>query len=380
MPITPFHFGAGLLFRGVSRHVSLSAFIIANCLIDIEPIATFLLTGDPMHRFMHTYLGATLAGVVTALFAKRPAEQLIAFWNSRLSPQQAHWLRCSESIPTHSIWIGAFLGAWSHIWLDAFMHVDVEPWWPFETGNAAHGTLDMTLLHELLVIAGVMGLLLIGSRRWRVKPVTDTQDATSSMNEWTKSARLGLVVAGVWAFESWAMITPSMYSIGALLSMLMLFSGIFFLYLPVAAIASFFQPIRKTSQYHLKLFLGFIVGILVGTAVGNPIRMNAYRELGERSEPLIRAIHRFEDEHGSPPPTLEVLVPDYLPAIPEAVVGGSEPYHYRAGGSGYDQWSLRVHASSGMGSFDEFIYLPNQDYEKHFASRTVLGKWVYIRS
>lgn len=63
MPITPFHFGPGLLFRAVTRHVSLSAFVLVNCVIDIEPILAFLLTGDPQHRFLHTYLGATVSSL-----------------------------------------------------------------------------------------------------------------------------------------------------------------------------------------------------------------------------------------------------------------------------------------------------------------------------
>lgn len=166
MPITPFHFGPGLLFRGISRHISLSAFVVANCFIDIEPVLGFLINGEPAHRFMHTYLGATLAAIVTALFARKPAERWLRYWNTKLSPAQARWLACSETISVPAMWTGALLGAWSHVWLDAFMHVDVEAWWPLASGNPQHGIVSIDALHALCLVAGVVGLLLLAWKHW----------------------------------------------------------------------------------------------------------------------------------------------------------------------------------------------------------------------
>lgn len=166
MPITPFHFGPGLLFRGISRHVSLSAFVVANCLIDIEPILGFLINGDPAHRFMHTYLGATIAALLTALLTRPYAERWLRYWNTKLSPAQAKWLGCQETISVTAYWIGAFVGAWSHIWLDAFMHVDVEAWWPFASGNTQQGLIPIDGLHVLCLVAGVIGLLLLAWSNW----------------------------------------------------------------------------------------------------------------------------------------------------------------------------------------------------------------------
>ncbi|MBU0753276.1 MAG: DUF4184 family protein [Gammaproteobacteria bacterium] len=175
MPITPFHFGPGLLFKGITRPVSLSAFVVANCAIDIEPIVAFLLTGDPMHRFMHTYLGVTLAAIVTALFAKQPVEWGLRYWNSKLSPGQARWLGCAETVSLPSFWIGALIGAWSHIWLDAFMHIDVQPWSPFNPGNSQQGLISMEALHVLCLLGGVLGLLLLSWKHWvRTSPYYPT--------------------------------------------------------------------------------------------------------------------------------------------------------------------------------------------------------------
>lgn len=139
--------------------------MLVNCVIDIEPILVFLLTGDPQHRFLHTYLGATLAATAVGLLGRRPLTIGLSYWNRQLSPAQARWLGCNESLPTPALWIGALLGAWSHIWLDAFMHVDVEPWWPMISGNMQQGQIGMTALHALCVAAGLAGLLLLGWQR-----------------------------------------------------------------------------------------------------------------------------------------------------------------------------------------------------------------------
>jgi hypothetical protein len=63
MPITPFHFGPGLAFKSVTGSwFSFTVFCFAQVVIDLEP-AWFMLTGDAyIHRFLHTYFGATLAG------------------------------------------------------------------------------------------------------------------------------------------------------------------------------------------------------------------------------------------------------------------------------------------------------------------------------
>ena len=67
MPITPFHFGPGAAIHVVApRHVSFLAFCAANVLIDIEPLYYMLTHQDRLHRFFHTYVGASLVAVVAS--------------------------------------------------------------------------------------------------------------------------------------------------------------------------------------------------------------------------------------------------------------------------------------------------------------------------
>lgn len=60
MPITPFHLGPGAALKAVlGRRMSFLTFALANGLIDLEPVANFVLAGDPAHEFFHTLIGAT---------------------------------------------------------------------------------------------------------------------------------------------------------------------------------------------------------------------------------------------------------------------------------------------------------------------------------
>lgn len=167
MPITPFHFGAGALVKcAAPAHVSWTVFALANILIDLEPIALFLFTGDPAHPWLHTLPGAIGVGVVAASAGKRPAEAFLRWWNRQLSPAQAKWLATQAKITPASAWTGAFLGTLSHILLDAIMHADVRPFWPIQEANTLQGLITIEQLQWTCASAGVLGLavLAIGKR------------------------------------------------------------------------------------------------------------------------------------------------------------------------------------------------------------------------
>lgn len=162
MPITPFHFGPGLLFAAIApRFVSWTVFALANVLIDLEPITLFFLTGDPSHPWLHTLPGAVAVATVVALAGRRPCVVFLRWWNTRLSPAQARWLGVDPAITVVQAWCGAFTGTLSHILLDGIMHVDVRPFWPVLAGNPLQGLIDIDVLHLACVAAGIAGAVLL---------------------------------------------------------------------------------------------------------------------------------------------------------------------------------------------------------------------------
>ena len=115
MPVTPFHFGPGFFIKSILfKRFSFRVFILANILIDIEPLYYILTNQYPLHRFFHTYIGATVVAIVSIFLGR-------IIW---------------RQIPKSAIIIGAFLGTHSHILLDSVMHADLQPFYPFSNVNS----------------------------------------------------------------------------------------------------------------------------------------------------------------------------------------------------------------------------------------------------
>jgi membrane-bound metal-dependent hydrolase YbcI (DUF457 family) len=150
MPFTPFHFGPGALIHSAApKHISFLAFCAANVLVDVEPLYFMLTHQWPIHRFFHTYVGATVAaGFVVGAFV------LVRKLTPRLS--------------VRAVALGAIIGTYSHVLLDSLMHADMEPFAPFSNANPLLGAVFLNTLHGFCLVAGVVGGVVIGARYlWR---------------------------------------------------------------------------------------------------------------------------------------------------------------------------------------------------------------------
>lgn len=157
MPFTPFHLGAGALFKAIGRrHVSFMVFGGTQVLMDIEPLIGLIQNKPILHGYSHTIAGALLIGLVAALTGR---------------PISAFVLRLL-SIPHYPLtwraaFTGALLGSFSHIVLDAVMHHDINPWWPLVNGNALLGIIPHNALHLLCIGIGVLsGAIVAAHASW----------------------------------------------------------------------------------------------------------------------------------------------------------------------------------------------------------------------
>ena len=160
MPFTPFHFGPGAAIHSAApKHVSFLAFCGANVLVDVEPLYYIATDQYPLHRFFHTYVGVTLIIFATVTLF------LLIRWMSRMValPNPFRW----QQLPLHSVVLGAAFGGYSHIVLDSVMHADIRPLAPFSSANALYGWISIDHLHWFCVVAGLVGLGVIGIRRIR---------------------------------------------------------------------------------------------------------------------------------------------------------------------------------------------------------------------
>ncbi len=158
MPVTPFHFGPGGLIHALApRHVSFLSFCAANVLMDVEPLYFMLTSQYPLHRFFHTYVGATIAAIGTvALFT------LVLKLASLLrAPDPFHLKRLTLG----AIASGAAIGAYSHILFDSVMHSDIEPFAPFSNWNGLYRIVSLAILHGFCLLAGTIATSLIVIRK-----------------------------------------------------------------------------------------------------------------------------------------------------------------------------------------------------------------------
>jgi membrane-bound metal-dependent hydrolase YbcI (DUF457 family) len=158
MPITPFHFGPGAaLHAAVPQQVSFLSFCAANVLIDVEPLYFIVTDQYPLHRFLHTLGGATVAVMVTTAFFMA----CLKLSRLRRLPNPLGW----QQLTLLPVVLGAALGAYSHILLDAVMHGDMMPFAPFSQANPLLYVVSIEALQWGCVAAGAVGLAVLGLRR-----------------------------------------------------------------------------------------------------------------------------------------------------------------------------------------------------------------------
>jgi len=158
MPITPFHGGIGLACKGpLGPQFSFAVFTATQVVIDLES-GYFLATGGwPVHRFLHTLVGATIAAVAVAVLLRRPCEWAVRKCGAILGSHVPAWLDLNGRITVGTALLSAFAGVLGHVVPDAIMHSDARPFAPFSEANPLLGLVSLTTLHLGLVLLGCVG-------------------------------------------------------------------------------------------------------------------------------------------------------------------------------------------------------------------------------
>ncbi len=151
MPFTPFHFGPGVLLKAVApTRVSLTAFVAANVVIDVETAFNMLSGRYPLHATLHTVWAATLVGLAVG--------GAVGY--------AGRVLRCaSPELRARPALVGGIVGGLSHSFLDGIMHGDIRPFLPLADANPLYRLVGLETLHTLCVAAGIAGLLWVAVRR-----------------------------------------------------------------------------------------------------------------------------------------------------------------------------------------------------------------------
>ena len=158
MPVTPFHFGPGLLIKsGAPRHVSFFGFAFANCVIDCETAWHALRHERPFHGPLHTMVVASPVGLVSGA--------LLGYLLGRFFPRTAGAhpvLRAEASWKSGAV--GGLLGGASHPLIDGLMHRDVFPFWPLVATNPLLGLVSLRGIYLGCLLAGLLGVAVLAAR------------------------------------------------------------------------------------------------------------------------------------------------------------------------------------------------------------------------
>jgi membrane-bound metal-dependent hydrolase YbcI (DUF457 family) len=166
MPFTPFHGGPGLVFKAISPGgFSLTAFLATQVAIDCETAFHMIRREYPLHRQFHSLIGGTIVGCAISLIAvastRRPAVRRLLGSEAVSHSELTLWGTLT----------GGVLGGTSHSILDSIVHADVRPFWPFSSSSPFYGCIGWNAVEWACVLSGVIGAVLLYSRRARVVEV-----------------------------------------------------------------------------------------------------------------------------------------------------------------------------------------------------------------
>jgi uncharacterized protein DUF4184 len=171
MPFTPFHFGPGAALKAAApAHFSFTIFCYSQVVTDLES-GFYLFRGEyPVHRFFHTYLGATLVGLACAVTGRPLCQLALRWWLGWFPAPLTGVSGRSAGMPSTVAFVSAFLGTYSHVFLDSIMHQDITPLSPFTTANPMLHLVSVPSLHLLCFALGILGVLVLQFRVPRDDP------------------------------------------------------------------------------------------------------------------------------------------------------------------------------------------------------------------
>lgn len=151
MPFTPYHIGPALLVGFiVFPLLDLPTFVIANVIVDLEPLLVLLLDlPRPLHGPFHSFTLGALAAAVLSLVMSGLGD----LGNFILKP-----FRLRQTSSFGRVLASSLLGVWLHVALDAFIYPEVRLLYPL-VGNPLLGLASPAAVHGFCSAAFPLALV-----------------------------------------------------------------------------------------------------------------------------------------------------------------------------------------------------------------------------
>jgi len=150
MPFTPFHFGPSFCIAlYFDRHIDLPVFLLANVVIDFEPLILMQLKEYPIHSYCHTLLFSTFLGLCFGI---------IGYWGKGIFQRFMAYLQLDYQTNLSKMIKSAIWGMWFHVLLDILLHHDIRPFYPLELNVA--GAVSGRTVYWACAVAFIPAIIL----------------------------------------------------------------------------------------------------------------------------------------------------------------------------------------------------------------------------
>ena len=168
MPFTPLHLGPALLAGMILySYLDFPTLVLASVIVDLEPLTILVLglnqsssMGLPIHWFFHSFLGGSLAALLTSVVMLR-TEKLLKPIHDIVGLRRV--------VRRGNVLLAAFTGVYLHIVLDSILYTDIRPLFPLSINPFLGGMREAFGLWWLCVVSGLVGALLLFVRVVRAR-------------------------------------------------------------------------------------------------------------------------------------------------------------------------------------------------------------------
>ncbi len=158
MPFTPLHLGPATLVKAaVTEKFSLTVFGLAQVFMDLQPLAAMLGADIELHGLSHTYLGASVIGLISGLAGQPFRRKLWRSLKPQISLPGQRVIQLNPDISWTVAMTSAFVGTYSHVFLDSFMHADLTPYYPLAIENKLVHIFSIEQLYAFCFWSGLLG-------------------------------------------------------------------------------------------------------------------------------------------------------------------------------------------------------------------------------
>lgn len=157
MPFTPFHLGPAMLLGfKYERKLDLMSLALASVVLDIEPFLSIVTGKGAVHGFFHSFLGASIAGMITFVILCTPCF-------CRIVDRLRTFFRIEQKTSLKMVTSAVFFCIYLHVFLDSFLYPEIKPLYPSTYNplyNHAFLVVSYIIVYSLCSVTLIMSCLI----------------------------------------------------------------------------------------------------------------------------------------------------------------------------------------------------------------------------